>query len=119
MASLVQAASDAAHAATNAVVALHDQQNNRGLTGGGFQEARKVVKQPEPFGSESHEAELSRRQDFNVSFKAWLFYGNEHFEVDFHRVEVTHVETPIVSVDGERKKSKINVTSFIAYSLAS
>ena len=62
-ASLVQAATDAAPAAGDAVVALRDQQSNRGLTGGGFQEARKVVKQPDPNG---YEAELSRWQDFNV-----------------------------------------------------
>ena len=44
----------------------------------------RLFKQPDPNG---YEAELSRWQDFNVSFKAWLFYGDGHFEVDFHRVE--------------------------------
>ena len=43
VASLVQAAIDAAPVAGDAVVALRDQQSNRGLTGGGFQEASKVV----------------------------------------------------------------------------
>ena len=80
VASLVQAATDAARAASDAVVALHDQQATRAASGGGgFHEASKVVRQPEPFGSESHEEDLSKWQDFNVSFKAWLFYGNSKY----------------------------------------
>ena len=80
VAALVQAASDAARAASEAVVALRDHQSNRSSTAGGFQEASKVVRQPEPFGSECHEDDLAKWQDFNVSFKAWLYYGNKHFE---------------------------------------
>ena len=106
VASLVQAATDAARAASDPVVALRDQQSNRSLTGGGFQEASEVVRQPAPFGSESHEDDVSKWQDFNVSFKAWLLCGNKHFEVDLHRVEVTHPETPNVSVDGESQDVK-------------
>ena len=106
VASLVQAATDAARAASDAVVALRDQQANRSSTAGGFQEASKVVRQPEPFGSECHEDDLAKWQDFNVSFKAWLFYGNKYFETDLHRVEVTHAETPISSVDGELQEVK-------------
>ena len=106
VAALVQAALDAARAASEAVVALRDQQSNRSSTAGGFQEASKVVRQPEPFGSECHEDDLAKWQDFNVSFKAWLYYGNKHFETDLHRVEVTHAETPISSVDGEPQEVK-------------
>eukprot|EP00435_Cladocopium_sp_Y103_P063021 s303_g24.t1 len=101
VAALVKAASDAARAAGEAVTALRDQQASRSALGGGFHEASKVVRQPEPFGSENHEDDLAKWQDFNVTFKAWLFYGNKHFEVDLHRVEVTHADTPIANVDGE------------------
>ena len=106
VASLVQAAMDAARAASDAVVALRDQQANRSSAAGGFQEASKVVRQPEPFGSKCHEDELAKWQDFDVSFKAWRFYGNKHFETDLHRVEVTHAETPISSADGEPQEVK-------------
>ena len=106
VASLVQAAMDAARAASDAVVALRDQQANRSSAAGGFQGASKVVRQPEPFGSECHEDDLAKWQDFDVSFKTWLFYGNKHFETDLHRVEVTHAETPISSADGEPREVK-------------
>ena len=102
---LVQAATDAAKAASDAVTALREAQASR-ASGGGFQEASKVVRQPEPFGSENHEDDLSKWQDFNVNFKAWLYYGNPKFELDLHRVEVTHADTPIANVDGETQDVK-------------
>ena len=104
IAPLVQAASDA-RAASDAVVALGDHQSSKASLGGGFHEAGKLVRQPAPFGSESHEDDLSRWQDFNVSCKAWLFYGNKSYELD-HRVEVTHAETPIANMDGEPQDVK-------------
>ena len=83
---LVQAATDAAKAASDAVTALCETPASR-ASGGGFQEASKVVRQPEPFGSENHEDDLSKWQDFN---KAWLDYGNPKFELDLHRVQVIY-----------------------------
>ena len=84
-----KAASDAAKAASDAVTALREAQASR-ASGGGFQEASKVVRQPEPFGSENHEDDLSKWQDFNVNFKAWFYYGNPKFELDLHRVQVIY-----------------------------
>ena len=107
---LVQAATDAAKAASDAVTALRETQASR-ASGGGFQEASKVVRQPEPFGSENHKDDLSEWQDFNVNFKAWLYYGNPKFELDLHRVEVTHADTPIAMLMGRRRRSKIDVRS--------
>ena len=46
---LVQAATDAAKAASDAVTALREAQASR-ASGGGFQEASKVVRRPEPLG---------------------------------------------------------------------
>ena len=56
---LVQAATDAAKAASDAVTALREAQATR-ASGSGFQEASKVVRQPEPFGSENHEVATQR-----------------------------------------------------------
>ena len=86
VAQLVQAATNAAQAAADAVAELRALQASRGERSG-FQEASKVVRQPEPFGSEVHEDDLSKWQDFSVNFKAWLFYGNSAYEVDLHRAE--------------------------------
>ena len=101
VAQLVQAATDAAKAASEAVLALKEQQTARAGLNDGFKEASKVIRQPEPFGSEVHEEDLGRWQDFNVNFRAWLFYGNKHFEGDLHRIESVHGDIPIPSVDGE------------------
>ena len=48
---LVQAASDATQAASDAAQALRDQQQSR-LGASKFHEPSKVVRQPDPFGSE-------------------------------------------------------------------
>ena len=64
------------------------------------------MRQPEPFGSENHDDDLSKWQDFTINFKAWLYYGNPKFELDLHRVEVTHADTPIGSVEGEPQDVK-------------
>ena len=92
VAQLVQAATDAARAAAEAVAALKEAQSSRGtgLSGKGFSEASKVIRQPDPFGSENHEEDLSKWQDFTVNFKAWLFYGDSGFESDFHRIETMY-----------------------------
>ena len=103
---LLKAATDAAKAATDAVAALRDAQAARTSSSSGFHEASKVVRQPEPFGSESHDDDLSKWQDFTINFKAWLYYGNPKFELDLHRVEVTHADTPIGSVEGEPQDVK-------------
>ena len=65
-----------------------------------------MVRQPEPFGSENHEDDLSKWQDFSINFKAWLYYGNPKFEYDLHRVEVTHANMPIENVEGEPQDVK-------------
>ena len=84
---LIQAATSDAQAAADAVSALREQQNARAAQGAGFQEASKVVRQPEAFGSENHDDDLAKWQEFHVNFKAWLFYGNSKFESDLHRAE--------------------------------
>jgi len=105
VAQLVQAASGAARAAGDAVVALREHQAARSSTGR-FQEAAKVSRQPGPFGSEAHEDDLGKWQDFTVNFRAWLFYGNKLFEQDLHRIESVHADSPIVSVAGEPQEAQ-------------
>jgi len=89
---LIQAATDAAPTAADAAAALREAQASRGpgLSGKGFSEASKVIGQPDPFGSENHEEDLSKWQDFTVNFKAWLFYGDSGFETDLHRIETNY-----------------------------
>ena len=65
-----------------------------------YQEASKVVRVPEPFGSENHEEDLAHWQDFQVNFRAWLYEGNPLFEEDLHGTEL-HGATPIPTIAGE------------------
>ena len=102
---LVQAASDAAQAASSAAQALRDQQQSRS-SASKFHEASKVVRQPDPFGSEVHDTELNNWQDCSTNFRAWLFYANPSFELDLHRIEVTHADQPIVNVSGESAETQ-------------
>ena len=96
VAQLIQAATDAARAAADAAAALREAQASRGtgLSEKGFSEASKVIRQPDPFGSENHEEDLNKWQDFTVNFKAWLFYGDSGFETDLHRIETNYASTP-------------------------
>ena len=94
---LIQAATDAARAAADAAAALREAQASRGtgLSGKGFSEASTVIRQPDPFGSENHEKDLSKWQDFTVNFKAWLFYGDSGLETALHRIETNYASTSI------------------------
>ena len=57
VAQLIQAATDAARTAADAAAALREAQPSRGtgLSGKGLSEASKVIRQPDPLGSETHE----------------------------------------------------------------
>jgi hypothetical protein len=114
VAQLIQAATDAARAAADAAAALRDVQASRGtgLSGKGFSEASKVIRQPDPFGSENHEEDLSKWQDFTVNFKAWLFYGDSGFESDLHRVETNYASTSIEFPDPSPMTFKKDANSF-------
>ena len=63
---LIQAATEAANAAAEATKALKAQQSSRSS----FQEASKVVRLPEPFGSENHEDDLARWQGLSSEFSS-------------------------------------------------
>ena len=97
VASLVQAATDAAQAGGVAVAAPWAQQAGRAC-GVGFQKASKVGGQPE---RESHKDDLAKWQGFKVNFNAGLYYGNKRFEPDVHRPEVVRAEQPTTNVDGQ------------------
>ena len=113
---LVQAASDAAQAASSAAQALRDQQQSRS-SASKFHEASKVVRQPDPFGSEVHDTDLNNWQDFSTNFRASLFYASPSFELDLHRIEVTHADQPIVNVTGEPAETQDRCSNCIAFSL--
>ena len=84
---MMQVAAQAAQAASEAALALRqfvDRDNNDRQK---FSEASKVVKMPEAFGTEDHEADTRNWRDFLLNFKSWLFYADKTFEPGLSNVE--------------------------------
>ena len=67
-------------------------------------------RQPDLFGSEDHDSDLSKWQDFCVNLKAWLFLGNPKFEVDLHRAE-SH-KTGAIDVSAEPEDVQLRCKQF-------
>ena len=73
---MLQAMTQAAQSAANAaqtLQALQAQQSSSSTSlpvSDNFKEARRMVRQPDPFGSEDHDGDLSKWQDFCVNLKA-------------------------------------------------
>ena len=69
---VVQVAAQAAQAAAQAATALQRFTDQR-TAGGKFSEAGKVVRQPDPYGTDDVEQDISRWTEFYDNFRAWLF----------------------------------------------
>ena len=74
---MLQAVTQAAQSASDAAQALQALQSQQSSstaaqvpTGDNFKEASRMVRQPDPFGSEDHESDLSKWQV--VSGKFWI-----------------------------------------------
>ena len=90
---VVRVAAQAAQAAAQAATALQrftDQRN----AGGRFSEAGKVVRQPDPYGTDDVEQDIAKRTEFYDNFRAWLFYADKEYEVSLGHLE-SNTSTPI------------------------
>lgn len=70
-----QAAQDAAQAAT-----VLQQIAGKKDSGSKFSEAGKVAEQPEPYGTDDMEQDISKWTEFYDNFRAWLFYAAKDYE---------------------------------------
>ncbi|CAE7357043.1 RE1, partial [Symbiodinium sp. KB8] len=52
-----------------------------------FSDASKVVRMPDPFGSAESDTDLSKWNEFNMSFRAWITYAEPSFETDLNAAE--------------------------------
>ena len=85
---MMMIAAQAAQAAASAAQALQDFASAKAAPKEQrFAEAGKVIKIPEPFGSEDHESDQRAWRDFYLNFKSWLFYADEAFEPELTYVE--------------------------------
>ena len=103
---MMQVAAQAAQAASEAALALRqfvDRDNNDRQK---FSEASKVVKMPEAFGTEDHEADTRNWRDFLLNFKSWLFYADKTFEPGLSNVESNPKNVVSLSAMNEDSKSK-------------
>ena len=90
---VVQIAAQAAQAAAQAATALQRFTDQR-TAGGKFSEAGKVVRQPDPYGTDDVEQDISRWTEFYDNFRAWLFYADKEYEASLDHLE-NNTATPI------------------------
>ena len=90
---VVQVAAQAAQAAAQAATALQRFTDQR-TAGGKFSEASKVVRQPDPYGTDDVEQDISRWTEFYDNFRAWLFYADKEYEASLDHLE-NNTATPI------------------------
>ena len=83
---VVQVAAQAAQAAAQAATALQRFTDQR-TAGGKFSEAGKVVRQPDPYGTDDVEQDISRWTEFYDNFRAWLFYADKEYEASLDHLE--------------------------------
>ena len=83
---VVQIAAQAAQAAAQAATALQRFADRRDA-GGKVSEAGKVVRQPDPYGTDDVEQDIARWTEFYDNFCAWLFYADKEYEVSLDHLE--------------------------------
>ncbi|CAE7947899.1 unnamed protein product [Symbiodinium sp. KB8] len=54
---------------------------------GGFAEANKVLKYPEPFGSENHDGDVLAWHDWCHGFKAWIIFAQPEYDTELELIE--------------------------------
>ena len=93
VAQVVQVAAQAAQAAAQAANALQKFADRRD-SASKFSEAGKVVRQPEPYGTDDMEQDISKWTEFYDNFRAWLFYADKEYEASLDHLE-SNTATPI------------------------
>ena len=93
VAQVVEVAAQAARAAAQAANALQKFADCRDV-GSKFSEAGKVVRQPEPYGTDDMEHDISKWTEFYDNFRAWLFYADKEYEAGLDHLE-SNTATPI------------------------
>ena len=100
---MMQVAAQAASEAAAALKQFVERDNNDRQK---FSEASKVVKMPEAFGTEDHEADARNWRDFLLNFKSWLFYADKSFEHGLSNVESNPKNVLSLAAMNEDSKSK-------------
>ena len=93
---VVNVAAQAAQAAASAALSLEALAKAKEDKGTRYGEASKVIRMPDPFGSDLGDVETdqARWSEFALGFKSWLFYADPKFEAELEYVE-THVKTEV------------------------
>ena len=91
---LAESAVRAAESARASVEIIREQASRQSASSSGYSEANKVLKYPETFGSESHDSDLLSWNEWQSTFRAWLFFAEGAFEEDFATVD-SHLGTPL------------------------
>ena len=110
---ILTATSQAAVAASEAAQALKDFAASSQASDSGrqrFNEASKVIRPPDAFGSENRDEDQKQWRDFILNFKSWLYYADSRYESELTYVE-SNPKTPILlsSMTPEQKETCIAV----------
>ena len=110
---ILAVATRAAQSASDAATALRDfAASQGGAPKQRFNEASKVIKPPEPFGSEDQELDQRQWKDFMLNFKSWLYYADPAFENELKYVEEHPKDViPLTGMSGEPKSRALQLYS--------
>ena len=111
---MMQIAAQAAQAAADAAASMKEFIAKDLANKQRFGEAGKVVKMPESFGSEDHEADQRCWRDFLLNFKSWLYYADPSFEVGLTNVEKNPIRL-LRSFQTWNPLHRINLSSYTRY----
>eukprot|EP00435_Cladocopium_sp_Y103_P069072 s73_g32.t1 len=87
---LIEEAARAAEAASRAADEMKRMSDSQSSRSGGFTEASKVVRQPDPFGqtgADAFDQELAIWPDFVLNLKSWLYFADSNYEKCLDAVE--------------------------------
>ena len=110
---LLAVAVQAAAAASEAAQALKDFAKQNDQSGKQkFNEASKIIKQPDHFGSEDIDLDQRTWRDFLLNFKSWLFYADSKFETELKFVEEhPKVVIELSKLNGEEQSRALQLYS--------
>ena len=82
-----------------------------------YGEASKVIRMPDPFGSDLGDVETdqTRWSDFALGFKSWLFYADPKFEAELEYVETNNkTEVKLAGMSEDSKARSLQLFSILS-----
>ena len=114
---VVNVAAQAAQAAASAALSLEALAKAKEDKGTRYGEASKVIRMPDPFGSDLGDVETdqARWSEFVLGFKSWLFYADPKFEAELEYVETNNkTEVKLAGMSEDSKARSLQLFSILS-----